>query len=184
VQATKTKKTNKKIGKKQKGNLVPCTMDATIDDNIDTTTWEADSLDQPLDIVLIGNNFLDIVWKGYKNNPFLGKVVGNISHYLKFSLKDGLLKMSNPVKQIVVCIPGVLSKGRRVTEIAIDQAHRIIGHKMARKTLDYIRRWYWWLKMTKDIDLFYKSRGSCQTTKSLTHKPIGLLHSLPIPSRP
>jgi hypothetical protein len=38
----------------------------------------------------------------------------------------------------VVAIPGSLSKGRRVTEIAIDQVHSIVGHKAARKTRDYL----------------------------------------------
>jgi hypothetical protein len=71
-----------------------------------------------------------------------------------------------------------------VTEIAIDQAHRVLGHKSSRKTLDYIRRWYWWPNMVKDITTFCESCGMCQTTKSSTQKPEGLLHSLPIPSRP
>jgi hypothetical protein len=85
---------------------------------------------------------------------------------------------------LVVLILGSLSKGRRVTEIAIDQAHRIVGHKAARKTRDYLACWYWWPNMAKDVEAFCKSCGICQTTKTSTSKPKGLLRTLPIPTAP
>ena len=92
--------------------------------------------------------------------------------------------MENAVGNTVVVVPGALSKGRRVTEIAIDQAHRIVGHKAACKTRDYVSRWFWWLTLAKDVKLFCKSCRICQTTKTSTAKPKGLLHSLPIPEAP
>ena len=92
--------------------------------------------------------------------------------------------MTNAIRNTVVTVPGALSKGRRVTEIAIDQAHRIVGHKAARKTRDYVSRWFWWPTLAKDVEHFCKSCGICQTTKTSTAKPKGLLHSLPIPEAP
>lgn len=38
--------------------------------------------------------------------------------------------------------------------------------------------------MVKDVNAFCKSCGTCQTTKTSTMKPEGLLHTLPIPTRP
>ena len=69
-----------------------------------------------------------------------------------------------------------------MTEIVIDQAHHIIGHKAARKTCDYLAHWYWWPTMVKDVEAFCKSCGTCQTTKTSTAKPRGLLHTLPVPN--
>src|SRR5262249_31688570 len=63
-------------------------------------------------------------------------------------------------------------------------AHRVLGHKSNRKTLDYVRRWYWWPSMVKDVAAFCESCGTCQTTRSATMKPEGLLHMLPIPNQP
>jgi len=90
----------------------------------------------------------------------------------------------NAVGNAVITILGTLSKGRRVTEIAIDQAHRVIGHKATQKTRDYISHWFWWPTLAKDVKSFCKSCGICQTTKTGTSKPKGLLHSLPIPEAP
>ena len=90
----------------------------------------------------------------------------------------------NTVGNLVVAVPGSLSKGRRVTEIVIDQPHCIIGHKATRKTCDYLTHWYWWPSMAKDVEAFCKSCGTCQTTKTSTMKPKGLLHTLPVPTEP
>ncbi|EIN05666.1 ribonuclease H-like protein, partial [Punctularia strigosozonata HHB-11173 SS5] len=65
-----------------------------------------------------------------------------------------------------------------------DGAHRAIGHLGANKTTEYLRRYYWWPKIAADVDLFCKSCHLCQTAKDVNRKPEGLLHSLPIPSRP
>ena len=146
--------------------------------------WDSGSPATPFSVRLGGRRFTEVVRDGYEDDRVFGKVLAEPSHHPRFTVRDGMVYTSNPVGREVLCIPGASSEGRRVTEIAIDQAHRIVGHKMSRKTLDYIRRWYWWPTMAKDVDLFCKSCGSCQTTKSSTMKPRGLLHSLPIPRRP
>jgi hypothetical protein len=45
-------------------------------------------------------------------------------------MRNGIIYMRNAIGNKVVAIPGTLFK-RRVTEITIDQAHHIIGHKAA-----------------------------------------------------
>ena len=146
--------------------------------------WKSGSPAISLQVHLEGEDFLDVVRKGYAKDTLFSKIVGNISQHPQYSLRDGVLYFMNAMGNPVIAIPGALSKGRRVTEIAIDQAHRIVGHKAARKTRDYLARWYWWPSMAKDVEAFCKSCGTCQTTKTSTMKPKGLLHTLPVPTAP
>lgn len=74
--------------------------------------------------------------------------------------------------------------GRNLAEMIIDQAHSIVRHLGSRITYDYARRLYWWSTMRADISAFVNSCATCQATKSSKQKPAGLLHSLPILSRP
>ena len=66
----------------------------------------------------------------------------------------------------------------------IDNGHQTLGHFGARKTSEYIRRWYWWPFLGKDVIKLCLSCGTCQTTKPSNQAPAGLLHSLSIPTRP
>lgn len=47
-----------------------------------------------------------------------------------------------------------------------------------------IREFLWWDSMVKDIIQFCVSCRTCQRSKPPTHKPLGLLNPLPVPSRP
>lgn len=66
----------------------------------------------------------------------------------------------------------------------IENAHETLGHFGHQKTIDYIRRWYWWPLLNKDVVLYCRTCGVCQTTKDDTKRPAGLLHSLPVPTHP
>lgn len=146
--------------------------------------WNSGSPAIPLQVRLEGEDFLDVVRKGYTGDTLFSKIIAKVEHYPQYSIRNGVLYFTNAVGNPVIAILGSLSKGRRVTEIAIDQAHRIIGHKAARKTHDYLTRWYWWPTMAKDVEMFCKSCETCQTTKTSTSKPRGLLHTLPVPNSP
>ena len=62
--------------------------------------------------------------------------------------------------------------------LVVESAHSIIGHFGPQKTLDYVRRWYWWSCIYPDIVKLCKR---CQQSKALTLCPFGLL---PIPNKP
>ena len=66
----------------------------------------------------------------------------------------------------------------------IEQAHSTIGHMGSQKTDEYVRQYFWWPRIGFEIHRYCESCGTCQTIKSSTAKPRGLLHSLPIPDRP
>ena len=91
---------------------------------------------------LEGEDLLTVIRNGYRGDTLFSKVIANIAQHPHYAMRDGVLYFTNTVSDPVIAIPGTLSKGRRVTEIAIDHAHRIIGHKAARKTRDYLARWY------------------------------------------
>ena len=44
-------------------------------------------------------------------------------------MRERVLYFMNAVSSLVITAPRSLSKGRRVTEVLIDQAHHIISHK-------------------------------------------------------
>jgi hypothetical protein len=121
---------------------------------------------------------------GYTGDKLLSKVAEHIGHYKTFETSDGLIYTKNRAGQAVLCVPSVVKNKRRLTEIVIAQAHEVLGHLGPQKTADYIRRFYWWARIGQDVEQFCKTCPNCQTTKSSTQRVPGLLHSLPIPTRP
>lgn len=147
--------------------------------------WEAGTHTQPLIVTELGTKFSNVIREGYIQDPLLSKILTKPDDHPRFKIdQHGLIRTQNAIGDAVICIPNALFKGRRVTEIIIDNAHRTIGHHQLRKTSQYIRRWYWWPTIVKDLESFCKSCGLCQTTKTSTQRPKGLLHSMPIPNRP
>lgn len=128
--------------------------------------------------------FLQSVRQGYASDTTFNKIMANPDHYAHFSVVDGLLFTKNPRGDSVLCIPRVVVGKRRLTERVIEQGHTLLGHLGSRKTDDYIRRWYWWPTLRRDIEKYCDSCGVCQTTKTGNQLPPGLLHSLQVPKRP
>jgi hypothetical protein len=120
----------------------------------------------------------------YAKDPLCAKVLENVGHHKNFEVSDGLLYTRNRADESVLCIPSVIQGKRRLTEIIIAQAHEVLGHFGPQKTADYIRRHYWWPRIGQDVEQYCKTCPVCQMTKSSTQRVPGLLHSLPIPTRP
>jgi hypothetical protein len=70
-------------------------------------------------------SFFDTVAKNYGNDTFFTKVKSTPERYRNFSVNDGLIITENAQGHQVTCIPLGIFKGRRLTEIIVDQAHRI-----------------------------------------------------------
>jgi transposase InsO family protein len=146
--------------------------------------WSSGSPSVPLKVHLEGEDFPAVIRGAYSNDVLFSKILSHPEQHARYSVEDGLIYTTNIAGSKVIAVLGTLFEGRRVTEIAIDQAHRIVGHKAARKTRDYISRWFWWPTLAKDVEQFCKTCSICQTTKTSTAKPKGLLHSLPVPEAP
>ena len=128
--------------------------------------------------------FLEGVREGYASDTLLSKIRDNPDQFSRFRISDGLLYMDRADALPVLCIPRTMHGSRKLTEIIIDQAHRTIGHAGTERTNKYIHKFYWWGTMSKDIAKFCMTCGTCQAVKPSTQRPAGLLHPLPIPSRP
>jgi hypothetical protein len=129
-------------------------------------------------------SFLKDLKLGYTKDPLCSKVLDNVEHYKNFEILEDLIYTRNRTDESVLCIPSVVLKKRRLTEVIIAQAHEVLGHFGPQKTAEYIRRHYWWPRIGQDVEQYCKTCPICQTTKSSTQRVPGLLHSLPIPARP
>jgi len=157
----------------------------TPDDENDPTIFESISQGPELrKHVEKATDFLDKVKKGYAKDVLFSKIVKEAERYSAFKYRDGLLYTNNRGGHEVLCIPRVVTKDYSLTAIVIEQAHTILGHFGAQKTSDYIRRWYWWPRISPEVDKYCETCGICQANKTSTQRPVGLLHPLPIPNRP
>jgi len=101
-------------------------------------------------------------------------------HTKSFTIREGLIWTPNLKGLQVLCLP----RDRALLTQVLTQAHEIVGHFGGQRTCKYIRHWYWWPRMAADTNMFCKICKACQQAKAPTHKPTGLLHPLPIPTKP
>ncbi|KAI0039519.1 hypothetical protein FA95DRAFT_1504070, partial [Auriscalpium vulgare] len=90
------------------------------------------------------HGFMDDVRAEYALDPLFVKVINDLGAHPAFSAENGLIYTTNKAGTRVLCIPGVVTKKRRLTERVIDQAHAVLGHLGTQKTSEYIRRYFWW----------------------------------------
>ena len=135
-------------------------------------------------IMTTTDGFLESVRLGYKDDPLFAKIKENPDHFSRFRWREGLLYMDRTEGLTVLCIPRTMHKLRKLTEIVIDQAHCTIGHAGNERTNKYVHKFYWWSTLSKDVAKFCMTCGTCQAIKPITQCLAGLLHPLPIPTRP
>jgi hypothetical protein len=145
---------------------------------------EAGGVDLP-DYMSRYSAFSELLQSSYIKNPIFSRVLKDPSHHSSFTVDNGLIYHIDRLSNRLLCVPHeALLEGRRLTELIIDHAHLILGHFGQARTLNYIRRYYWWPTLAKDVSEFCKSCGHCQMNKPSNQHPQGLLKSLQIPSRP
>jgi len=84
----------------------------------------------------------------------------------------------------LLCIPNILIGHRTACEIVLSEAHSLLAHLGANKTLDYIQDHLWWKTMVLDMKVFCETCVTCRRSKPSNQKPYGLLNPLPVPSQP
>ena len=62
--------------------------------------------------------------------------------------------------------------------------HETAGHHGFRKTLDLVRREFYWPGLRSMVSDYCRTCDTCPRNKAVRHKPYGLLKQLPIPERP
>ena len=159
----------------------------TTESRSDDPTWgESTMRGDPIVTVMNGQvNVIVESTKGYKHDQVFKKVLASPMEFKTFSVKpDGLIYTKNRMGNEVVCILHVRVEQKFLTEWIIEQAHLTIGHMGPQKTDKYIRQLFWWPCIGLEVHKYCDSCGTCQTVKSSTARPRGLLHSMPIPTRP
>ena len=127
------------------------------------------------------DHFIQSIKDGYPNDPMFKLVIDHPEQHVKsFAIRNGIIRTINTKGSQVVCIP----RNRELITQILAQAHEVVGHFGGQRTCEYVRRWYWWPRMVTNADLYCKTCETCHQAKVPTHKPTGLLHPLPIPTKP
>jgi hypothetical protein len=117
--------------------------------------------------------FLRNVKAGYENDAFCKRVHDNAASFPSLREVNGLLYLGD--RLLVPNVPDV-------RESLFRTAHDVLGHFGAEKSYAALRDSFFWPGMRKDIEKAYvPGCVQCQKNKSLTSKPAGPLHPLPIP---
>ncbi len=128
--------------------------------------------------------FKDVIQSSYNDDPFFKVIMGDPTANRSFHIKEGFVWMMNAKGDEVLCLPKGIHNGHTIQEIVLDQAHKVLGHFGYQRTSEYVRRWYWWLRIVSDAKDFCKTCPSCQQAKGGNKQPTGKLHTLPIPTKP
>ncbi|GJE96276.1 Transposon [Phanerochaete sordida] len=118
--------------------------------------------------------WLDKIRSGYRKDPWCKSLLQD-PNAVGIRIEDGLLFLGERL---------VIPRVRDVREALFRLAHDCLGHFGADKSYAALRASYYWPRMRKEMeDMYVPSCEECQRNKSLTRKPAGPLHSLPVPDR-
>jgi hypothetical protein len=78
-----------------------------------------------------------------------------------------------------LCVPHDVD----IIQMILEEHHDTVlgGHLGSTKTLNSVRRYFFWQGMEASVRDFVRSCQSCQQNKSSSKHPMGLLHPLPVP---
>lgn len=122
----------------------------------------------------IDSALLNQIKNGYKKDNRCQKMEKN-GYKLPYRVENDIIYYHDKI-----FVPSVAS----IINIILTEAHDSIvgGHVGMNKTLELIKRKYYWPKMYQHVSLYVSSCDKCQSNKSSNQSPIGLLQSLPIPN--
>jgi hypothetical protein len=158
--------------------------DAAVVDNRHEEGHAENNLD--LSPLARGNLGIDIVAEvrgRYTEDTFFRTILEKPKEFRNFEVKEQLLYLKEDDSR-VLCIPKIDIQGRSAREIVISEAHSMLAHLGASKTLDYLRVYVWWKEMASDVKSFCETCHTCKTSKPSNQKPYGLLNPLSVPCQP
>jgi len=119
----------------------------------------------------------------YRLDPAFQSIIKNPGDFRNFEVSDQIVYLKQSDK-CMLCIPKTLKQGRSAREIVIAEAHSLLAHLGASKTLDYLQDNVWWKDMVSDVKAFCKTCHICKSSKLSNQKPYGLLNLLSTPGQP
>ena len=130
-----------------------------------------------------GVDLLTVLRGRYGSDSAFSSILARPHDFRNFELEDQLIYLKRPGGR-VLCIPKISIQGRNVRELIISEAHSMLAHLGASKTLDYLRDHVWWKDLVSDVRAFCETCYTCKISKPTNQKPYGLLNPLAIPSYP
>ena len=109
-------------------DLAPDPVSSPADDDMRVITAGADG--KSLQVIMENDVGLpELFRKAYHTDAVCGKILAHPEAHPHFRVVDGLIWTKNQLGRDVVCIPReVFLRGRRIIEMIIGHAHKVIGH--------------------------------------------------------
>lgn len=98
----------------------------------------------------------------YVKDALFKKVLDKRKDYKAFEVKDGLIWTRNRSGEVTLCVPNAYLNGKSVRGVILETGHQLVGHYGSQKTIEYVRRWYWWPWMSETVTKFCDSCLICQ----------------------
>ncbi|TEB18447.1 hypothetical protein FA13DRAFT_1648782, partial [Coprinellus micaceus] len=90
-----------------------------------------------------GLDLMEIVRNRYDRDTFFEVILRNPKDYRNFRVEAGYIYQQDENRR-ALCIPKIVVDGRNIREMVIDEAHSVLAHLGARKTIAYLRDHVWW----------------------------------------
>ena len=119
----------------------------------------------------------------YNRDPAFQPIIARPKDFRNFEVDGQLIYLKRQGGR-VLCIPKIVINGCNARELVISEAHSMLAHLGASKTLDYLRDHVWWKDMVSDVRAFCETCQTCKISKPSNQKPYGLLNPLAVPSYP
>ena len=123
--------------------------------------------------ITVADELLEQIRQGYKTDNFARKLLLSPQPQLGIQKRNGLIYIGDRL-----LVPRVSDLRQTLFHLA----HDALGHFGNDKSYEALRSEFYWPNMRTDLEQSYiASCEQCQRNKSLTRKPAGPLHPLPVP---
>ena len=119
----------------------------------------------------------------YQDDPIFKPVLERPKDFRNFEVKDNLIYLKLDGKSLLG-IPKIMINGRNLHEIIISEAHSVLAHLGANKTVNYLRDHVWWKEMVSDVKSYCETCVTCKRSKPNNQKLYGLLNPLAVLTEP
>lgn len=130
----------------------------------------------------VKSDFTARVKSAYAQDTFYQETIAQEPLSDDYKLVDGLLyKLVDG--NLLLYVPDSVDRAASLRTEVMHSCHELMGHFGKDKTIELVRRSYWWPKLSDVVSEYVKMCPSCQRVKHLTDRPAGLLQPLDVPTK-
>ena len=131
-------------------NEVTASDRVTVEDVVTSADNEVMEDESLLSRSTLGIDLVDGLRGKYSSDPYFQLILEKPNEFRNFEVENRVIYLKSAERR-VLCIPKVLLQGQSARELVISEAHSMLAHLGASKTLDYMRDHVWWYQMLKPI---------------------------------